>query len=332
MSPVLLTSLVPDEKRLAYWRNAVNRALVPMTVVPRDEGTFTGRIATDQVGALRVSVVEADAQRAKRTQAHIARTPVPLVAVGVQMTGRTVLVQEGRQATADRNDLFVYDTSRPYFLDQPERFSTRVVLIPRRMLDLPDEILHSVSGTVIGTGSGCAAVLRPFLTTVTASAHVYSPSAAGGLVSGFIDLFSTLVAEQSRVLTAGAETTRKHLVRRVREYIDLNLGDPALSPDAVAKAQHISVRYLHRLFEDEGITVGRLIQRRRLEECAHELSRRSRTSPTVSAIAQRWGFVNPTHFSRVFRDAYGLSPRAWRTVRLQARDDVHQQVGALTPW
>jgi AraC-like DNA-binding protein len=29
----------------------------------------------------------------------------------------------------------------------------------------------------------------------------------------------------------------------------------------------------------------------------------------VAVVAHRWGFTNPAHFSRVFRAAYGMSPR-----------------------
>ncbi|MFF9090929.1 helix-turn-helix domain-containing protein [Streptomyces sp. NPDC014991] len=321
MNPVSTTASVPDGHRLTHWRDVVERALVPVTVVPRDDGPFLGRVRTDRVGTLRVSTTEAAPQRVRRTAAHIARSPEPFVAVGVQMAGRTLLVQDGRQATANPDDLFVYDTARPYFLDHPERFSTRVVLIPRRMMAQSDEDLGRITGTVIDTEEGCAAVLRPFLATVVASAHLYSPSAAGRLANGLVDFFGTLVTELTEETAAGSGTTRSFLVQRVHDYIDENLGDPALSPESVARAHHISVRYLHRLFQDEAITISRLIQRRRLEKCAHELARRSRTSPTVSSIAQRWGFVNPTHFSRVFRDAYGLSPREWRSVRPEAGRD-----------
>ncbi|MFE4055658.1 AraC family transcriptional regulator, partial [Streptomyces sp. NPDC059096] len=33
---------------------------------------------------------------------------------------------------------------------------------------------------------------------------------------------------------------------------------------------------------------------------------------TIASIGRRWGFVDATHFSRSFKQAYGLSPRAWR--------------------
>jgi len=313
---VLTTASVPDEDKVGYWRDAVGRALVPMTVVPRGDGPFAGRIASGRLGYLRVSTIEADAQRASRTPKHIARSSRAFVAVAVQTSGTATLVQDGRRAVVAEGDLMVYDTSRPYSLDHPERFTTHVIHLPRQVLGLPDADIHRVTGTAIGTTEGFGAVLMPFLGTLVASAHSYSPTVASGLAASVVDLFATLVADRTRNGAEAEETGRGHLVPRIREHIDRNLGDPALSPEAVAEAQHISVRYLHRLFEGEGITVGRLIQRRRLEECARELARPGGTAPTVSAVAQRWGFVNPAHFSRVFRAAYGRSPREWRSLRL----------------
>src|SRR5438046_432095 len=38
---------------------------------------------------------------------------------------------------------------------------------------------------------------------------------------------------------------------QIKAFIGDHLGDPALSPPTVAAAQHISLRYLHRLFEQE---------------------------------------------------------------------------------
>ncbi|UOB15291.1 helix-turn-helix domain-containing protein [Streptomyces sp. HP-A2021] len=315
MDLVLTTAAVSENDQLAYWCEAMAGTRVPMAVTPRGDGPFAGRITIGRVGYLRVATVEADAYRAGRTASHIARSAEQFVGIGVQVSGRTALAQGGRRADAGPGDLYVYDTAHPYILEHPERFSVRIVHMPRRALGLSDAELRRVTGTAIGTGQGCGAVLMPFLTTLVNSTDSYSPTAAGRLAASVIELFATLVAETAPDAGAEEETSRGHLVARIRDHIDRNLGDPALAPEGIAKAHHISVRYLHRLFEDEGITVGRLVQRRRLEECARELGRGGRAAPTVSSVAQRWGFVNPAHFSRVFRGAYGISPREWRSVR-----------------
>jgi AraC-like DNA-binding protein len=80
------------------------------------------------------------------------------------------------------------------------------------------------------------------------------------------------------------------------------------------------VRYLHYLFQEQGTTVSRWIRHRRLEACRRELARRATGGVAVAAVAQRFGLTSPAHFSRVFRAAYGMSPREWRAVAAGAPD------------
>lgn len=67
MALVLTTAAVPDEERLAHWRDALGRALAPMAVGARHEGPFEGRVSTQRLGYLRIATIEADAQRLSRT-------------------------------------------------------------------------------------------------------------------------------------------------------------------------------------------------------------------------------------------------------------------------
>jgi AraC-like DNA-binding protein len=332
LSPVLTTSSVPDQDKLAFWKDAVSSALVPMTIAPRGEGPFDGRIATHRLGYLRVSTVEADAERVSRTPALIARSPEALVAVGLQVSGTATLTQDGRRAEVGAGDLVVYDTARPYSLDFPQRFAKHVFHLPQRTLGVPESDLRRVTGRAIGTGGGFGATVLPFLLTLAASAGTVPPAVADRLAGVTADLLATLIAELAHPGgEEDADTARGHVLARVREYIDRNLRDPDLSPESIARAHRISVRYLHRVFEGEGTTVSRLVQQRRLEECGRELARRSRTAPTVSAVAQRWGFVSPAHFSRAFRAAYGVSPREWRVLHTVRGDGGRPGLPASPP-
>lgn len=252
-----------------------------------------------------------------RTAGLIERSPraEAQVAVGVQVSGRAVLVQDGRRAEAAEGGLVLYDMARPYSLHYPERFRSHVFQVPHRLLGVAEGSIRQAAGTAVTSAEGFGSVLLPFLGTLAASAHS-CPASVGDRPAGSVaDLLGTLIAQLTGRTAADVHTPNDHFVLRIREHIDRHLGDPGLSPEAIARAHRISVRYLHRLFEGEGVTVGRLVQQRRLEACAGEPARRSRTAPTVSAVAQRWGFVNPAHFSRAFRAAYGMSPREWRALR-----------------
>jgi AraC-like DNA-binding protein len=65
---------------------------------------------------------------------------------------------------------------------------------------------------------------------------------------------------------------RHVLLLRVQAFIEERLGDPALSPGMIAAANHISLRYLHKLFEPQSRTVAGFIRERRLERCRRDLA------------------------------------------------------------
>ncbi|WP_323138284.1 MULTISPECIES: helix-turn-helix domain-containing protein [unclassified Streptomyces] len=125
-------------------------------------------------------------------------------------------------------------------------------------------------------------------------------------------LVGTLLAERLGRDTQDTPGGGLALPLRIKAFIDRHLANPDLTLAFIAREHRISVRYLHKLFENESTTAARWIQHRRLDECRSELARRSPVTPTVAAVARRWGFTNAAHFSRAFRAAYGTSPSEWR--------------------
>ena len=71
-------------------------------------------------------------------------------------------------------------------------------------------------------------------------------------------------------------------------------------------------RYLHRVFEAEGLSVCSYIRAARLSRCRRDLLDSDLTRQSIHEISSRWGLTNPAHFSRVFKEAYGCSPREFR--------------------
>ncbi len=102
------------------------------------------------------------------------------------------------------------------------------------------------------------------------------------------------------------------LLQKAYQIIDARLSDPDLSMRKVSVELKISLRYLYKLFASSGEGFGRYIKRRRLERCRCDLSNPIYANFKVSEICFRWGFNEAAHFSRVFREQYGMSPRSWR--------------------
>jgi AraC-like DNA-binding protein len=134
-----------------------------------------------------------------------------------------------------------------------------------------------------------------------------------------LDVVTVTLADRMDEPVVAPDVRRGHLMERVHSFIESHLGDPELTPAAVAAAHHISLRYLHKLFEPEPHGVAGLIRQRRLERCRHDLLDPAQADRPVAGIAAHWGFSSAAHFSRVFREAYGLPPAEFRRAyRLQA--------------
>jgi AraC-like DNA-binding protein len=98
----------------------------------------------------------------------------------------------------------------------------------------------------------------------------------------------------------------------VQAFIQQHLGDQKLCPAAIAAAHHISLRALHQLFHDEGLTVAGWIRGRRLERCRRDLSDPALALRPVAAIAARWGFSSASDFTPAFHTVHGLPPSQYR--------------------
>jgi AraC-like DNA-binding protein len=73
---------------------------------------------------------------------------------------------------------------------------------------------------------------------------------------------------------------------------------------------------VHRLFELEGVSVSTWIRKRRLEGCRRDLADPALADRTIGEIGRRWGLPDAAHFSRLFRAAYGSSPRELRAAMM----------------
>lgn len=89
--------------------------------------------------------------------------------------------------------------------------------------------------------------------------------------------------------------------------IDKRLTDPELDVGSLIRALGVSRATLFRAFAGAG-GINANIRQRRLQSAREALVRRSGRKPTVAEIAHTHGFVSESHFSRLFRAAYGESP------------------------
>lgn len=294
---------------------------------------WSARITAEGLGPVQIASIDSDPLTISRDPGHILADGRDCLMARLQESGTSTVHQDGRTESLLPGALAFYDASRPFTLVMPEAYRAKVLVVPRRALGLSEAELPRLIARPIQPDTALSAMLLPIISRLAdgAGPHPWPIrrqiartllDLLATLATGALDTLGTLGTRDMEDRRSGAD--RAHLAR-VHAFINKHLADSGLSPETIARHHGISVRYLHKLFQEHGTTVGRWIRQRRLEECRKELARGGRSSRTVAAVAQHWGFISPAHFSRVFRAAYGMSPREWQALWREPVGAAHEQ-------
>ncbi|MEE6175010.1 helix-turn-helix domain-containing protein [Mycobacterium sp. 050134] len=308
------------ERNFEAFCSAVSDTFVPLSLSVDDTSRFRGRLRSANLGTVQLSEVDVAAKGlvVRRTSRLIRQSTESYWKVGVQVAGRSSVLQDGRETVLTPGDLVVYDTARPYELRFAESYRVLVVMLPKPLLRLPVPQLGHLTARVISGRCGLGASVSPFLlrvgTGVLNGEHEGNPHVAEAIV----DLLAAALIDNLPGEVRHSDAGRQAHLTRVRAYIERELGNPALDVSAIAAANRMSVRYLQKLFEKNGETVTGWIRGRRLEHCRRDLTDCRYLPLPVSSVAARWGLVNAAHFSRLFKRVYGVSPTEYRAFSLVA--------------
>jgi AraC-like DNA-binding protein len=123
------------------------------------------------------------------------------------------------------------------------------------------------------------------------------------------DLIAVAVGatRDGRAIADGRGIAAARLRAVITDIIE-HLDEFDLSVAGIAERQRVTPRYIHKLFEGEGLTFSEFVLNRRLA-CAHRLLSHPRQGyRTISSVAYEVGFSDLSHFNRAFRRRYGATP------------------------
>ncbi|HEY1747041.1 MAG TPA: AraC family transcriptional regulator [Xanthobacteraceae bacterium] len=104
------------------------------------------------------------------------------------------------------------------------------------------------------------------------------------------------------------QVVQRARLRSVKTWLEHHLANPELTLEAIAKANDISLRYLHSLFRIEGTSISHWIWNRRLERSFDMLLKDENCAMSLTEIAYLVGFNSSSHFSTMFRRKFGVRP------------------------
>lgn len=311
------TEHLTGTERFDHWEAMVSQAHFRTTIASDQLDDFLASSQALNLGDIQTFAQSYPPLDARRTPAHIRRGDPEVLQLWLTVRGEVGLSQAGRHVEVGEGDLVLYDSSRPCQAQTAARgrpdVSSLIVQIPRARLPLHSNSLDRLTLTRIQGQTGIGALFRHYLTDLMDHAPQYEEHDAHRLAGVTLDLLSAMLAQAARTgPLLPPETQQAALRTRVNAFIQQHLGDPGLTPASIAAAHQISVRYLHRLYQDQETTIADGIRRSRLQRIHRDLADPRLHARSISSIAARWGFPEPTSFSRAFKTLYGITPRDHR--------------------
>jgi AraC-like DNA-binding protein len=230
------------------------------------------------------------------------------ILLGIGLQGRTAVLHGEDELTISRGDAFAVAASRrPFTVVRPVATQFVGIRIPEpllmaRIADVRTgiKLLHRAAATKLLT-----AYVRMFLRReVTAAGQTQRLFA-----KHLLDLVALALGPTRHALET-AEHRSLPVVRLevIKSDILANLQDEALDVPTLAVRHQITPRYLHRLFEREGLTYSQFVLRKRLDRAHGLLCNPQWAHQTISTIAYEVGFGDLSYFNRTFHRQYRETP------------------------
>ncbi len=205
-------------------------------------------------------------------------------------------------AAPDR--IVLHDLAHPFsvWTDDSEVIG---VIVPRARIDCHDWIRTHAPVIAWRVDSPTGRLLTSALSTLWAELPRAEMSDGPLLASSLVGLLNGLLQPSGE----HGDDVRRALNVAIRQYIADHLDDLRLDVDTLRRQFFCSRATLYRMFEGDG-GVATFIRDARLRACMHDLALPSTTRKHIARIATRWGFENPSHFNRLFKQSFGVVPSA----------------------
>ncbi len=299
-------------RRIRSWNDSAvaGRSAPARSGASRDR--YPGHTVMAGKGPLRIAELYWDPQGTRYQGSRMLESQSQSHFLHLQLEGESTNRQDRREAYLSPGDFTICDNSRPFEIE----FSRPIRML---VLGFSDELLRrylqypqGITAMTISGRRGVGGLVSEFLNAIWKRCLDEKNFEIDAAVT---DALLGLVAHAYRQeLGSTIDHTTLAAAHRSRmiSYIEENLSDPNLTPTHIARTFRITTRYLHHLFSKEKETIAKFILRRRLEDCARALAAPTSCNRTITSIAFDHGFSSATHFGRVFRARYDLTPREYR--------------------
>jgi AraC-like DNA-binding protein len=272
-------------------------------------GPFSTSAENIYLDGIAVSYSTGTARLLERTPERIAADKIDILGVGVLLEGEMHGVARMHEFEARSGEILLFDIAQPITMTMSITRSIQLA-IPRAVAEAQLGPVGGLHGLVIGRDE--AALLYAHLVKLSEALHAIPPEDAPRVARTLLDLLVVAVHAAAHA-NRDARAPLVGMAARARDEIRANLESPSLTIASLCRRLKVSRSTLHRLFEGEG-GVQTYIRNSRLDAARIALLDVT-NDERIGAIAERLGFSDAAHFSRLFRARFDETPSVCRAGR-----------------
>lgn len=307
------TATEQPNNREEYWNEVVRKHVVELDCKANSKQDFLcamdgfscreGAAMSIRVGR-RLSV--------RRGAIVVDREPSDAIILNLMQQGEMHVAQDNQACLMHVGDFSICTADRPYELDIPVGMQVACFRIPIKHVDCNKTVLRRLVAQTFPSRNGMASLVKAYAAALVEQRLELSEGSAE-LAMRHLGLLIGAVAQESLEGCVCAKTDhRERMILQAKYYIAHQLNDSALSVAAIAAVLRVSTRYLQQLWACEGDSLAGYIANLRLERVMASMRHPARKQESLTQIAMSHGFVNMSHFSKVFRQKYDETPSAFR--------------------
>jgi AraC-like DNA-binding protein len=322
------TSDIDDRDRLSFWRDFFCRQVVQVEIEPKSDLPLGVEVSLISCPGLQAMWAQTSIPvRLSRTAEMIA-DGTDSVAIVINRSGCASITQ-GHEATLDISDAIGLLHAEPAAMVRSEG-AWMALMIPRTALMPAVAKIEAATMQLVPNGNEAIALLVSYMNSLKGRLETMSPELRSLAVAHVHDLiamaFGTTNAGAVAALSGGVRAARLHAIKA---DVLSNLGNHDLTLANVAKRQRVTPRYIHMIFELEGISFSEYVLEQRLLRALHLMTDRRFADWKVTALASEAGFGDLSYFNRTFRRRFGMTPSEARKLHAE-RAWAHSPADELT--
>jgi AraC-like DNA-binding protein len=235
----------------------------------------------------------------------------------INIRGANTVYRGGEELMTGDGNAFVASRGRTGFaIYSPSRVRFLGIRMPRAPLvplvgDLSTGQLRAIHGD-----TAALRLLKTYVAGTASDATSLSGETGRAFVTHIYDLVALAIGPtRDGTIIAEDRGIRAARLHRIKCDIMANLRDCDLNMTTIAARHGITPRYVHKLFERQGVTFAEFLRNQRLALAYRILTDTRFAERSISSIAYETGFGDLSNFNHYFRRRYAATPSEIRKVR-----------------